>query len=139
MWDSLTDEFVSRKTKTRVSSSEFPFENIWVMVLIHTMYTIIFWLNAFPNISEKQWFSPMEIVTGLTVDYKGDWKATVGAYVEASIDANITNENMERRQSCIYLGPSGNRQRSIKCFVADTGAVIVMLGKYLMFWHTLMP
>jgi hypothetical protein len=28
MWDSLTDEFVSRKTKTRVSSSEFPFENI---------------------------------------------------------------------------------------------------------------
>ena len=46
--------------------------------------------------SEKQWFSPREIVTGLTVDYKRDCKAVVGAYVEASIDADVTNENVER-------------------------------------------
>ena len=113
------------KEKTRASSSQFPLENIPVMVLIHCVYTMFFWLNAFPNMSEKQWFSPREIVTGLTVDYKRDCKAVVGAYVEASIDADITNENVERRQSCVYLGPSGNRQGSIKCFVIDTGAVVI--------------
>ena len=87
--------------------------------------------------SEKQWFPPLEIVTGLTVDYKRDCKAVVGAYVEASIDAEITNENVERRQSCIYLGPSSNRQGSIKCFVIDTGAVVVR--RILTFYHIPTP
>ena len=72
---------------------------------MHTVYTAIFWLNAFPNMSEKQWFSPMEIIIRLTVDYKCDCEAVVGVYVEASIDANITNKNVERQQSCVYLGP----------------------------------
>ena len=75
--------------------------------------------------SEKQWFFPCKIITELTVDYKRDCKAVVGAYMEASIDAEITNDNVERQQSCIYLGPSGNRQGSIKCFVIETGAVVV--------------
>ena len=115
MWDSLNAEFESLKKKTRASSSQFLFENIPMMVLIHTVYTAVFWLNAFPNMSEKQWFSPREIITGLTIDYKRDCKAVVGAYVEASTDAEITNDNSERRQSCIYLGPAGNRQGSSKC------------------------
>ena len=89
------------------------------------MHTAIFWLNAFPNMSEKQWFSPREIITELTLDYKRDCKAVVGAYIKASIDVNITNKNAERRQSCVYLGPSGSRQGYIKCFVIDTGAVVV--------------
>ena len=59
------------------------------------------------------------------MDYKCDCKALVGKYVEASIDAEITNKNVERRQSCIYLGPSGNRQGSIKCFAIATGTVVV--------------
>ena len=113
------------KEKTRASSSLFPFENIPMMVLIHTVYTAVFWLNAFPNMSEKQWFSPREIITGLTIDYKRDCKAVAGAYVEASTDAEITNDNSERRKSCIYLGPAGNRQGSSKCFVIETGAVVV--------------
>ena len=54
--------------KTRASSIQFPFKYIPVMSLIHTVYTAIFWLNVFPNMSEKQWFSPQEIFTGLTVD-----------------------------------------------------------------------
>ena len=113
------------KEKIRASSREFLFKNISVMVLIHTVYTTIFWLNTFPNMSEKQWFSPREIITGLTIDYKRDCKAVVGAYVEASTDAEITNDNAERRQSCIYLGPTGNCQVSRKCFVIETGAVVV--------------
>ena len=85
------------KEKMRASGSQFLFKNIPVMVLIHCMYTMVFWLNAFPNMSEKQWFSPREFVTGITVDYKRDCKALVGKHVEASIDAEITNKNVERR------------------------------------------
>ena len=58
-----------------------------MMVLIHTVYTAIFWLNTFPNMSEKQWFSPHKIITGLTIDYKWGRKVVVGAYVEAGTDA----------------------------------------------------
>ena len=69
--------------------------------------------------------SPQEISTGLTVDYIKNCKAVVGAYTEASIDANIINNTVERRQSCIYLGPSGNRQGSVKCFIIGTRALVV--------------
>ena len=86
MWDSPNGEFESRKKKTRASSSLFPFENIPMMVLLHTIHTTVFWLNAFPNMSKKQWFSPQEIITGLTIDYKRDCKAVVDAYVEARND-----------------------------------------------------
>ena len=96
-----------------------------MMVLIHTVYTVVFWLNALPNMSEKQWFSTRKMITGFTVDHKRDCKAVVGAYVKASIDAEITNDNVECRQSCIHLGPSRNRQGPIKCFVIGTGAVVV--------------
>ena len=113
------------KEKTRAPTSLFLFKSIPVMVLIHTVYTVIFWLNVFPNMSKEQWFSPREISTGLTDDYKRNCKTVVGAYSKASIDAKITNSNVERRQSCIYLGPSGNRQGSVKCFVIETGVVIV--------------
>ena len=89
------------------------------------MYTAVFWLNVFPNMSEKQWFHPLEIFTGLTVDYKQDCKAVVGTYIEASIDAETTNDSVERGQSCIYLGPSGNRQGSIKYFSIEKDTVVV--------------
>ena len=75
--------------------------------------------------SEKQWFSLREIITGLTVDCKQDCKAVVGAYVEASDDAEITNDNVERRQNFIYLGPSGNCQGFIKCVAIETGTIVV--------------
>ena len=69
--------------------------------------------------------SPHEIGTGLTVDYKQDCKAIVGAYTKARIDAKIIDDNMECRQSCIYLSPAGNRQGLRKYFVIETGAVVV--------------
>jgi hypothetical protein len=77
--------------------------------------------------SEKQWFSQQEIITGPTIDYKRDCKATVGVYAKASIDIEITNQNMEHRQSCIYLGQSRNCQGSIKCFRINTWVVVVRL------------
>ena len=76
--------------------------------------------------SEKHWFSPQEIVMGLTIDYKLDCKSVVGAYIEASIDTDITINDVERRQSCIYLRLPRNRQGSVNFFlVIDTGTVII--------------
>ena len=40
----------------------------------------------------------------------------VGAYVEASTDVILINDNYDRTHPCIYLGPSGNRQGSHNCF-----------------------
>ena len=60
------------------------------MVLIHTVYTMVSWLNTFPNkMSEKQLFLPRELVTVLPKQY---YKAVVGTYVEISIYVDVTNK-----------------------------------------------
>ena len=64
-------------------------------------------------------------MTGLTVNFTKHCKVDVGAYVEASTDAIITNGNNDRTHAVIALGPSRNRQGSIKCFDLDTGRVVV--------------
>ena len=43
------------------------------------------------------------------------------SYVEASVDAIVTNDNSERTTSCVALGPAGNRQGLVKCFDIETG------------------
>lgn len=112
------------KEKGRATTSEYPFEWIPVMVLIYTAYFCVFWLNAFPKRSENFGFSPREIMTGLTTDYKRDCKVDPGSYVEASTNATVTNDNAERATSCVALGPAGNRQGSIKCFSIETGEIL---------------
>ena len=102
------------KEKVRATTSEFPFMWILILVLIQTVYICAFWINAFLNRSENFGFSPREIVTGLSTDYKRDCKVDIGSYVEASADATVTNDNTERTRSCIALGPVGNRQGSVK-------------------------
>ena len=97
------------KEKTRAVTSEFPFAWIPILVLIQTVYSYAFWINAFPNRSDNFGFSPREIVTGLSTDYKRDCKVDIGSYVEASTDAAVTNNNTERMRRCVALGPVGNR------------------------------
>ena len=98
------------KERTRCTTSDFPFEHIPTMVLIYTVYNICLWLNAFPIRSGiTGGFSPRELVTGLNVNCLKHCRFDVGAYVEASKDAIITNDNSDTIHSCIYLGPSGNR------------------------------
>ena len=49
----------------------------------------------------------------------------MGGYVEASTDKVVTNDNTPRTHACIALGPSGNRQGSLKCFDFTTGTLFV--------------
>ena len=69
------------KEKAQATTSEYPFEWIPVMVLIYTVYFCVFWLNVFPKHSENFGFSPREIVTGLTTDYKRDRKVDPGSWL----------------------------------------------------------
>ena len=88
------------------------------------MYSCAFWINAFPNRSEKFGFSRREIVTGLSTYYERGCKVDIRSYVEASTYATVTNDNTERTRSCVALGPVGNRQGSVTCFDIESGKVL---------------
>ena len=91
------------KEKVRATISEFPFVWIPILVLIQTVYSCGFWINAFPDCSENFGFSPREIVIVLSTDYERDCKVNVGSYVEASTDAIMTNDNTESTSSCVAV------------------------------------
>ena len=64
--------------------------------------------NAVPTvkgISDR--FAPREIVTGrrLNLDHL---KAPFGEYIEANVNADVTNDMKGRTHPCISLRPSGN-------------------------------
>ena len=43
------------KEKVRDTNSELPFVRIPILVLIQTVYSCAFWIDAFPNRSEDFW------------------------------------------------------------------------------------
>ena len=58
------------------------------------------------------------------MDYCNDCRADLGGYVEDRSDKIVTNDNTPRTHSCIALGPSDNRQGSLKWFDLETGKMI---------------
>ena len=81
------------------------------MVLIHSVYHVIMMLNTFPrDQGVTGGLFPRELVTGRTIEYLRDFRATVGTYIEASRDMMVTNGQKDRTHPCIALGASGNRQ-----------------------------
>jgi hypothetical protein len=72
------------------------------MVLIYTLYNVSLLMNVFPIRSGTTGeFSPRELVTGLSVNFLKHCGFDVGAYVDASTDAIITNDNSDRTHACI--------------------------------------
>ena len=68
-------------------------------------------------------FAPHEIVTGRSLNLN-HLQAAFVEYIEASIDAEVTNDMKGRTHACIYLGPSGNWQVSQVCFDLETVKVV---------------
>ena len=98
------------KERVICTTSDFPFDPIPRLVVIHVVYTCVIFINAITRkAGAVQGISPRELVTGKTVHYKRDCRACIGGYVEASTGAIFTNDNTPRTHSCIALGPSGNR------------------------------
>ena len=94
----------------------------------------MFRLNAFPSRSKNYEFSSREVITELTTNYKRSCKVDVGLYVEVSTNVIATNNNTERTTSSVALGPSANRQRSVKCFDIETGKVLICCTVTQMTW-----
>ena len=114
------------KERVRSVTSDFPFNTVPMLVLVQTVYTICLWLNAIRYLSGMdRRLSPRELVTGREVDYNKDCRADLGAYIQAIMDKVVTNDNTPRTHRCIALGPSGNRQGSLKCFDLETGKLVV--------------
>ena len=73
-------------------------------------------------------------MTGLTVSFTKHCTVDVGAYIEASTDAIITNINNYRTHAYIALGTYGNRQGYLNCFDLDMGRVVVRGTVKQMIW-----
>ena len=113
------------KERVRFTTSEFPFDPIPRLVIIHVVYTCVMWINYIPRkVGAVQGISPRDLVTERTVNYKRESLACIGGYVEASMDAIVTNDNTPCTHSCIALGLSGNRQGYVKCFYLETVKVV---------------
>ena len=93
-----------------------------VIRLVYFCVTMINAVLAAKGISDR--FAPREIVTGRRLDLN-HIKAGFGEYVEASTDADVTNDMKARTHACISLGPSGNWQGSQLCFDIETGKVVL--------------
>ena len=114
------------KERFRCTTSEFPFIPIHRLVLIHVFYTCVVWINAIPHkAGAVQGISPLQIITGRTVNYKKYCRACMGGYAEASTYVIVMNDNTPHTHSCIALGPAGNRQGSVNCFDLEIGKDVV--------------
>ena len=78
-----------------------------------------------PTESQLWVLSQRELVTGRKLACDKDCRTDIRAYIEATVDTDITNGQEARTHSCISLGPSGNIQGSLKCFDLETGKVII--------------
>ena len=59
------------KERVRCTTSDFPFDTIPRLVLIHVVYTCVMWINDIPRkAGAVQGVSPRELVTGRAVNYK---------------------------------------------------------------------
>ena len=97
------------------------YQNLHKQIVIWLVYFCIMMINVIPTakvISER--FAPRDIVTDKRLNLK-HLKAPFDEYIEASVDADITNDMKGRTHRCISLGPSGNWQVSQICFDLETG------------------
>ena len=117
------------KERTRYSTASLlncGIKHLHKQIVIHLVYNVTLWLNSFPiNQSLSLNFSPREIVTQQSISLGDKCNAGFGSYVQATTDAIVTNNQKPRTHGCIALGPSGNRQGSLKCFDLETGMVVI--------------
>ena len=77
-------------------------------IVIQLVHFCIMMVNAVPSakrISDR--CSSRDIVTGQRLNFK-HLRVAFGKYIEASVDAKVTNDMKGRTHDCISLGPSEN-------------------------------
>ena len=66
-----------------------------------------------------------ELATGRKLACGKDCRADIGAYIKATVNADITTGQEVRTHSCISVGPSGSIQGSLNFFDLETGRVTI--------------
>ena len=112
------------KEKTRAYESERDYLYVPTLLLMHTVHCAIFWLNAFASGTENYGTAPRTLVTRMPTNFKRDFREAPGEYVEAEYDDIVTNTQKPRPPPCLALGPSGNRQGTVKCLDIETKKVV---------------
>ena len=111
------------KERSRSYFAMLPFTKIPKIMLSHLIYTVIFYLNAFPwPAGVSQELSPCTIVEGITLTYAKHFQVIFGEYAQTY--EGTDNTMKERTIGAIALGPSGNLQGGVRFFSLDTGRVI---------------
>ena len=66
------------KERVRCTTSDFTFDPIPRLVLIHVVYMCVMWINAIPRkVGAVQGISPRKLVTGSTINYKRDFRTCI--------------------------------------------------------------
>ena len=85
-------------------------------IVVRLVYFSLMMINVVPTakgVSDR--FLPREIVTGRRLNLN-HLKAPFGEYLEASVDADVTNDIKGCTHVCISLEPRGNWQGLQVCF-----------------------
>ena len=93
-----------------------PFQYLHKLIVVRLVYFAVMMLNVPINDKGCQTHSPREVVTGRRFNVERHCRCVFGEYVEASEDADVTNDMKPRTEPCIALGWSRNEQGSIVCF-----------------------
>ncbi|EJK65994.1 hypothetical protein THAOC_13102 [Thalassiosira oceanica] len=109
------------KERCRCTISCLPYTILHKQIVIHLVYFAVLWLNAFPRKSGcSSEFAPRAIVCRSELSYEKHCRAAFGEYIEGHTDPDRTNGMESRTFPAIYLGPTGNRQGSVKAFDLET-------------------
>ena len=96
------------KERCRCIVSDLPFQYLHKLIVVRLVYFAVMMLNVPIDDKGCQTHSPREVVTGRRFNVERHCRCVFGEYVEASEDADVTNDMKPRTESCIVLGWSGN-------------------------------
>ena len=113
------------KEQFRAQYHRLPYQRIPILMIEVLAQECGRWLNMFPpKGGASNYYAPMTIVMGRTLDYKKYCKYTFGSYVQALHENNPTNTVNPRTIECIYLQTRYAEHTVHKLMNLNTGKII---------------
>jgi hypothetical protein len=112
------------KNRARCLKSTLPYKLLPNNIIKALLYQVVLWISLRTKLGISELFSPRELLLRHQLDVSVHAKANFGCYCEAYDEPTPTNTQQERTRSCIYLGPTGNFQGTMKFLNLETGKII---------------
>ena len=113
------------KDRVRCMLHGMPYKKIPRSMKAELVITTVTLLNMIPRraaVSDR--FSPRELVTGMSLEYKKHLKTTPGKYCLVHEDNIRTNTMAPRATRAIAIGPDFNLQGSYRFYLLDSGKIV---------------